>query len=98
MQLSQSPRSPCAVPRAVVDERNAEYRKRVAEVAARFPSLIVVDTQRPICDAQYCWAMREDQLLYMDGDHLNRTGAQYVTRHIMDSVFAGRKPVQPSRE
>lgn len=90
MQITSDPRAPCAVPRATVDDRNARYRSIVSKVALQFPKLIVVDTQRILCDDSYCWAMKDGDLLYMDGDHLSRAGAQYVARYLEASLFSPR--------
>lgn len=95
VQLSRTPRSPCAVPTAMVEARNEEYRRIVAKVAARFPALIVEDSQRALCDKEYCWAMIDGKLLYMDGDHLNRAGAQYVAAQMDASLFVSAQTVLP---
>lgn len=87
VQLFAKPRNPCAVPRSQVNARNQEYLDVVAQVAAEFPKLIVVDPERTLCDAEYCWAMRNGELLYMDGDHLNRAGTRLVVKDMPAVVF-----------
>lgn len=87
VQLSRTPRAPCAEPTAMVEARNQEYRQIVAKVAAQFPALIVEDSQRALCDNEHCWAMIDGDLLYMDGNHLNRAGAKYVAARMGASLF-----------
>ncbi len=95
VQISNTPRSPCAVPRTMVETRNEEYRRYVVQAAAQFPTLIVEDTQRALCDNEYCWAMIGSELLYMDGDHLNRAGAQFVAAQMDASLFLPHQAEQP---
>lgn len=87
VQLFAKLRDPCAVPRSQVDARNEEYLSTVAQVAAEFPELIVVDPKRVLCDAEYCSAMKDGELLYMDGDHLNRAGTQLVAQNMPSVAF-----------
>lgn len=92
VQIVRTPRTPCAVQTAMVEARNKEYRRIVTKVAARFPTLIVEDTQRALCDKEYCWAMIDGNLLYMDGDHLSRAGAQHVAARMDASLFVSSNP------
>lgn len=87
VQLFAKLRDPCAVPRSQVDARNEEYLSTVKQVAAEFPELIVVDPKRVLCDAEYCSAMKDGELLYMDGDHLNRAGTQLVAQDMPSAAF-----------
>lgn len=98
VQLSRTPLFPCAVPMAMVEARNEEYRRIVARVAARFPALIVEDSQRALCDKEYCWAMIDGDLLYMDGDHLSRAGAQYVAGQMNASLFVSAQAGLPTKD
>jgi SGNH domain (fused to AT3 domains) len=98
VQLSRTPRAPCAVRTAMVEARNEEYRQIVGRVAARSPALIVVDSQRALCDKKYCWAMIDGDLLYMDGDHLNRAGAKYVADQMNALLFVPAQTVLPIKD
>lgn len=91
VQLSARLREPCAVPLDVVQARNLEYRRRVQQIAAEFPALIVVDTHPTLCDGQFCTAMKNGQLLYMDGDHLNRAGTRLVVQDMPERLFQTRR-------
>jgi peptidoglycan/LPS O-acetylase OafA/YrhL len=87
VQLLAKLRDPCAVPRPLVDARNQEYMSIVRQVSMEFPEMIVIDPKRVLCDAEYCWAMKNKELLYMDGDHLNRAGARLVAKNMPALVF-----------
>jgi peptidoglycan/LPS O-acetylase OafA/YrhL len=75
-------RTPCAVPRRMVDRRNHEYRALVRRLSARIPALEVVDASAIFCDDQLCHAERNGRLLYQDGNHLTLTGSRLVVAQL----------------
>uniref|UniRef100_UPI0026100603 SGNH hydrolase domain-containing protein n=2 Tax=Nitrosomonas TaxID=914 RepID=UPI0026100603 len=76
-------RSPCAVPRAVFEERNRDYRTLVARVLADFPQVVLIDGAKPFCDEQWCWAMKDGKILYFDDDHVSLGGARLIAQEIL---------------
>ncbi len=81
-------RTPCAVPRATVNLRNAAYRLLVARLQARLPQLEVIDASLALCDAKACNAMRDGRLLYSDGNHLTLFGSKIVTRAMAPLIYS----------
>lgn len=79
-------RAPCAVPRAAYEARSQPYRQRVAAVLADFPQVLLVDGARPFCDANWCWAMRDGELLYYDSDHVALPGALLMGQAIRQAL------------
>lgn len=75
-------RTPCALSRATFEERNRDYRALVTKVLADFPQTILVDGAKSLCDDQWCWAMKDGELLYLDDDHLSIYGARLVAQAI----------------
>ena len=75
-------RTPCAVPRQVVTDRNREYRQLVAHLQRRIPALEVFDTFPILCNATQCDAVRDDRLLYSDANHLTMFGSRLVTQQL----------------
>ncbi len=75
--LSQTLKTPCAVSRPDIDARSAVYRRAVAKVMQDFPSVKVFKAWEAFCDAQWCWAMKDGQLLYRDDDHLSLAGSDF---------------------
>ncbi len=71
-------RTPCAVPRPTVDQRNHAYRALVRRLSARIPALEVVDASSIFCDDQLCHAQRNGRLLYQDANHLTLAGSRLV--------------------
>jgi hypothetical protein len=70
-------RSPCGVLKARVIERQATYRAIVDDVRRHLPGLNVFDPLPSLCDDQWCLAVRDGQLLYMDHHHLSRAGSLF---------------------
>jgi predicted permease len=75
-------KSPCAVSRGEVDAKEKPYREIVMKVIKDFPSVKVWDPADEFCDRSFCWAIKEGQLLYRDGDHLNEHGSMYLGNRV----------------
>ncbi len=80
-------RTPCAVPRAMVDQRNHEYRALVRRLSQRMPALDVVDASGIFCDDQYCHAQRNGRLLYQDGNHLTLSGSRLLVAQLRTQLL-----------
>jgi peptidoglycan/LPS O-acetylase OafA/YrhL len=75
-------RTPCALPRRVVDQRNAQYRRLVGTLAARIPTLEIFDAEPVFCDGALCHAKRGRHLLYQDGNHLSLFGSRLISQQL----------------
>ena len=73
-------RTPCAVPRSIVAQEQAPFRKIVDEVKASHPSLQIVDPVSALCDDEWCYAERNGILLYSDSGHITPPAAMLVAR------------------
>lgn len=74
----RAPRALCAVSRIAFDVRNSEYRALVHAVLERYPAVKVFDAAAELCDAEWCWAEKGNELLYSDTNHLSMRGSEYV--------------------
>jgi hypothetical protein len=68
-------RTPCATPLANVVARETKYRQIVKEAQMNVPALQVVDPRPVLCDTEWCYALRDRKLLYVDDNHLSREGS-----------------------
>lgn len=75
---ARSARYPCAVEKSVFDKRNARYLSSIKAVLLHFPTVQVFYPSQYLCDSEYCWAMRDGNLLYGDDDHLSVYGSLYI--------------------
>lgn len=71
-------RTPCAIPRRLVDKRQQEYRSIVRRVVNGHPQVRILDPMAALCDKHYCYAKSGGRMLYRDDDHLSKDGSLYV--------------------
>ncbi len=79
-------RQPCAVARRDFDNRNRDYRQLVLSVLKDFPSIKVFDTAAQLCDHDWCWALRDGKLLFMDPNHLSVEGSRRLSRELVKTL------------
>ena len=75
-------KSPCAVLRSLVDSRRKKYLEIVTKVLIEFPNVKVLDPLPALCDETYCWAIKDNKMLYRDNNHLNEVGAVYLSENL----------------
>ncbi|MCC6069758.1 acyltransferase family protein [Massilia sp. GCM10020059] len=75
---SSATRSPCALPRAEVDQQTPGNDTLVAAILRDFPTVKLFRTRDLLCDDKLCWAMKDGKLLYRDKDHLSYDGDLYI--------------------
>ncbi len=68
---------PCAESKAAVIARQAPYRTVVEAVRRQLPALRVFDPLPYMCDEQWCYAVKDQKLLYLDDHHLSREGSLF---------------------
>ncbi|TGL61454.1 acyltransferase family protein [Leptospira sarikeiensis] len=68
----------CRVKRADFDERNKEYHEIVNSLKHEFPRMKVWEAWRPICDNEYCYALKDGKLLYRDSHHVSLEGSYWL--------------------
>ena len=78
-----SAKTPCAVSRSQVDLRRKKYLEIVQSVLTEFPNVKVLDPIPTFCDENYCWAVKENKMLYIDEHHLSIEGARYFGKHLL---------------
>ena len=76
--LENNTKQICAIPRKDFDARSREYRDLVLSVLKDYPSVEVFDAADQLCDQQWCWAIKDGNMLYRDDDHLSLDGAKLL--------------------
>jgi len=82
LKITRSLKTPCAIPRWVHEERTRQYRELVFSVLKDFPSVRVFDPASLMCDAQWCWGMKDGKLLYVDSSHLSAEGSRLFAKEL----------------
>lgn len=75
--------SPCAVPRSYHDDLRLKYGTFVFSVLKEFPTIKVFDAAAPLCDTEWCWAMKGGTVLYVDPNHLTLEGSNLVGNQLV---------------
>jgi hypothetical protein len=51
-------------------------------VLEKFPSVHAIDLAVPLCDATWCYGLKDGVLLYHDDDHLSVSGSIFVVKQL----------------
>jgi peptidoglycan/LPS O-acetylase OafA/YrhL len=78
--------SPCAMSRENFEESSHIYRELVFRVLQDYPDVKVFDAATALCDKNYCWAMKDNQLLYRDRIHLTLQGSEYMATKLAEMI------------
>jgi len=57
-------------------------------IAADFPSVLLLDPEKMLCNTQNCNGILNGHLLYSDDDHFSVAGSKYIARGMADLLFA----------
>lgn len=71
-------RHPCAISKEKYSFRSKNYRDLVISVLKDYPQVKLLDASEKLCDQQWCWAMKDKEVLYFDADHLSIHGSEFV--------------------
>ena len=80
------PKKPCAVPRSQYELRNKEYRDLIFSILKRYPKITPLDMQEKFCDSLWCYATKNDMVLYMDGNHLSNDGSNFLAKELIKLI------------
>lgn len=86
LRITNHVRRPCAVSRSAYDKRNEDYREVVFSVLKDYPTVKLFDSAAYLCDQQWCWAMRDEKILYFDRDHPSREGSRYLAGELLKVI------------
>jgi hypothetical protein len=68
-----------------------QYRDLVQAILKDYPSVLIFDSAKYLCDEQNCIAEKDDQLLYGDRNHLTAAGADFLAEYLVDAIIEVRK-------
>jgi peptidoglycan/LPS O-acetylase OafA/YrhL len=69
-------------------KRMSHYRQNMESIAADFPSVLLLDPEKMLCNTQNCNGILNGHLLYSDDDHFSVAGSKYIARGMADLLFA----------
>jgi len=83
----------CDIPRAVSDAFIGDPTAALAEVVSRHPNVRLAEMKDFFCDAEFCYAMRDGKILFIDENHISATAARDLGRFLSEDMnwLRGRK-------
>ncbi len=85
--LSNTYSKSCSEPAIEHINRTKKYKEWVMSVLKDFPQVKVFDAALPFCNANYCYGIKDGQILYRDGGHLSISGSNLVAPFLHDLII-----------
>jgi peptidoglycan/LPS O-acetylase OafA/YrhL len=86
-RLTDKPLNSCTNSLEKVLSRQSLYRKIVSNLKKAHPNISIYDTLPVFCDKTQCYGIRNEDLLYYDGDHLSILGSILVLKDMRNKGF-----------
>ncbi len=84
--LGHTSKDPCALPRPLFEQRNAEYHRIMRSAQKAFPTVKFINLYDYLCDQDLCYAAKDGMLLYGDHSHLSADGSRYLFNKMADEL------------
>ncbi|GAB4205896.1 MAG: hypothetical protein Fur0023_15240 [Bacteroidia bacterium] len=62
------------------------YHSIILNIAKQYPSIHVINPESVFCDGQYCYVIKDNQLLYYDDDHISESGSYLLGKFILEQI------------
>jgi peptidoglycan/LPS O-acetylase OafA/YrhL len=76
-------RENCFIPESIAKSISQIYREKISEVEKGLPKLKIFDTFKYLCEADKCFAIKDNKLLYDDDNHLSIQGSLVLAEKFM---------------
>lgn len=73
----------CAVTKKLYEEDSDPYLRIALKVLKRFPQVLIFNPAIELCDNQYCYAVKNGEILYRDELHLSAAGSKLIGKKII---------------
>ena len=67
--------------------RAGEYRNSVKKIAKNYSNIAILDPKNLYCDDSYCYAEKNDKMLYADDNHHSVAGSEIQAKYFMEEMF-----------
>jgi len=68
-------------------ERAGEYRSYIYKLSKKYKNITLLDPKNLYCDNKYCYAIRNNRMMYADDDHHSVDGSKLQADYFMDYIF-----------
>ena len=72
-------------------DRHKEYRELIFNFDIKYNNINIIDTEELFCDEKWCYAVINNELLYVDDDHLSKEGSKLLSKYIQNVIFKENK-------
>jgi hypothetical protein len=77
----------CKIKYEEYKNRTFEYKNKIREIVNNYKNIRVIDPENAFCDDQYCYAMKDEKMLYVDDDHLSINGSELQAKYLINKVL-----------
>ncbi|MFZ9659059.1 MAG: acyltransferase family protein [Arcobacteraceae bacterium] len=77
----------CKIKYEEYKNRTFEYKNKIREIVNNYKNIRVIDPENAFCDDQYCYAMKDEKMLYADDDHLSINGSELQAKYLINKVL-----------
>ena len=84
--MGHTSKAPCALPRPLFEQRNAEYHRIISSAKKAFPTVKFINLYDYLCDQDLCYGQKDGMLLYGDYSHLSADGSRYLFDKMADEL------------
>jgi hypothetical protein len=67
--------------------RAGEYRDFIYDLSKKYKNISILDPKGMYCDDKYCYAIKDNKMLYSDDDHHSLDGSLEQAKYFMKSII-----------
>lgn len=71
--------------------RMNEYRIKTMELSKKYENISILDPEKLFCDSEYCYAIRDEKMLYSDDDYLSIDGSKAQANYFNSKINEDEK-------
>jgi peptidoglycan/LPS O-acetylase OafA/YrhL len=83
--------SDCKIDVKIFDTRMDEYKKQINSIAKKYSNVVVLDSKNVFCDGKFCYAIKNDKMLYSDDDHLSIDGSNIQAKYFINKIISNKE-------
>jgi len=67
--------------------RQIDFRSLIYKLAKKYSNINILDPKNFFCDSQYCYAIKNHKMLYLDDDHISKDGSKMLSEYFEYNIF-----------
>ncbi|WP_417326778.1 acyltransferase family protein [Halarcobacter sp.] len=78
----------CSIKYKKYFERQYEYRTKTINLVQKYKSISILDPEKLYCDSKYCYAIKDEKMLYADDDHHSVDGSILQAKYFINELIS----------